>query len=408
MGNVTPTAMGAAAPLPGLPGRPPDAWGLIPSDVLRAIRQRAGYGPAFLYCILRSYDTPGRTASCFPSQKALAARGGIPERTVRWHLAQLKSIGAVIVTARGIPGGGRASSAYLFPALSEWPVASNGSVQQGPQAPSEEPKVEQAGNPLPVRGGANRQPVAGLGGANRQPVAGLGGANRQGAAALGGAKPASPCRVTGKPVAGFPPASPLSTLYQTSTRPPPPLIPPSAPFVARMMAIAPKAEVVAVQVIGGYVSRQEISGESQEALIGQVTGITRKHGQEAARRALTALACALRDGQRPREPDRLPNYFAPILRRVVKVWCEEQEQKAMWEQQHAAREARKRETLERNPGGQKPLHGGAAAEAAHQPLCLTVTAARLDLLRAQGAQIMRESRVDAQSRGIRADGQLGG
>lgn len=269
-------------------------YATAPADIMAGIAQATGYAPAYVYCILRSFDNPKSPGNCRPSLAQLAQRAAMPVRTLRHHLAQLRQVGAIQVQAHGARAGGRAPNSYTFPdALTGSPIASNPPV--GGNAAAHNPQDLPA-TPLP----GNRQ---------------------------------SNCQQPGTYV---------QAEDQEQTTP----TPESPSFSESLAQLAPSAPE-AVAVLAKYGA--EIPASSLTVLLDQLEAIRSRCGPEPTRRAVLALAAAVHDGQRPREPAKLPSYAAPIFKRIVAQWRRDEQDRVIREENDRLRAQRAAAAAARPP-----------------------------------------------------------
>jgi len=270
---------------------PTAAWAMVPAETMAAIAERAGYAAAYLYYILRTFDQPDRPGSCYPSIEAIAKRANMARRTVFHHIQRLRKIGAIIVETRGCPGhGGRSASIYLFPVFPP--------PQQ--ECKSSAPLPEQKCNGVALYPEQKCNGVALSTDSAEQKCNGV---------ALESAT-----------LRHSPPHPPSGTDQEQTTTPP---LPPPPLAVRDALRRLDVAEGV-VEVVVVFFEENDLDDKTARTFVRQVQHAARAHGDEAVRRGLADLAEALLGGQQPGDPNKLPNYFKPILDRAVQAWHAEQ------------------------------------------------------------------------------------
>jgi len=286
-----------------------EPWAKLYASAQREVARKGGYAAAYVYSILLSFDNPRKPGCCFPSVKAIAERAGMPERTLRTHLATLQEIGAVKVRKRyGIRRRGRACNSY------EFPDSKGGFTGNSPAGKSESDTGCAAAAKSELKSGRSS---------------------------------AANSSFTGHPSAAKSqdlPAAPLPLLYkdeQTSTTNRPVLL--DHHHSARVPDEHLPPEVSMPETVVVFIEDEGLNDKAKKIFFDQIVACCREHGAEPANLALGELGSSFDKGQRPKVPNRLSGYFAPILKRHIKAWKEEMAEKAGEEAAQAAKEQRRLE-----------------------------------------------------------------
>jgi len=311
-------------------------WAQIPVGVARRINSTCGAASFYVYVILRSFDNPEQPGECFPSLQAIAERSGLCVRSVKRHIAKLKAAGVLKVQGRG-----RAPNRYYFPLVS----GRKGQAEAPTPEPSDEGNMGTTGVPT--------KPVMGTTGVPTKALEGTGGVPTNGYGDNG--CPHKPTYGDNPwPFMGTPgvPSPPLTT-------PPSQGVPDHYQTTTASIRSTPTREDRAADdaglpvVVVEYVKKEKVEREALDIFHGQLARARAEHGEQPVRRALAELAHALGNGQRPSCPQKLPNYFAPILERNIREWLrerreqEEAEARARAERERMAQVAREAEQRRR-------------------------------------------------------------
>jgi len=301
-------------------------WARVPIAVARRINRTCGGSAFYTYVVLRSFDNPQQPGECFPSVEAIAERSGLSVRSVKRHIAKLKAAGALIAEGRG-----RHTNRYYFP----FACRERGDSGTGVSGAGDGSNVGTTGGPIKdvvgPTGGLTNGVVRTTGGPIKDDVGPTGGPTTSNGDIYGD-NPGHFVGPTGglTPPLTTPPLQGVPDQYPTTTAP--------VRTATRQDEPAESAQLPVVVV--EYLERHHVGRETLDVLHGQLARAIAQHGEEPVKCALAELAHALGNGQRPSCPQKLPNYFAPMLARHVRQCLRERRERERAEAQARAEKER--------------------------------------------------------------------